>query len=90
MIKAQLIYEVAKRSGITKKDAKAAVDAVFSAIKDALAKGQRVRLIGFGTFEVRKRNQRRGKNPKTGQTITIPARKVPAFKASSELKRVVK
>jgi DNA-binding protein HU-beta len=90
MNKAQLINEVAKRSGITKKDAKAAVDAVFSAIKDALAKGQRVRLIGFGTFEVRKRNQRRGKNPKTGQTITIPARKVPAFKASSELKRVVK
>jgi DNA-binding protein HU-beta len=90
MNKAQLINEVAKRSGITKKDAKAAVDAVFSSIKDALAKGQRVRLIGFGTFEVRKRNQRRGKNPKTGQTITIPARKVPAFKASSELKRVVK
>jgi DNA-binding protein HU-beta len=90
MNKAQLINEVAKRSGITKKDAKSAVDAVFSAIKDALAKGQRVRLIGFGTFEVRKRNQRRGKNPKTGQTITIPARKVPAFKASSELKRVVK
>jgi DNA-binding protein HU-beta len=90
MNKAQLINEVAKRSGITKKDAKAAVDAVFSAIKDALAKGQRVRLIGFGTFEIRKRNQRRGKNPKTGQTITIPARKVPAFKASSELKRVVK
>jgi DNA-binding protein HU-beta len=90
MNKAQLINEVSKRSGITKKDAKAAVDAVFSAIKDALAKGQRVRLIGFGTFEVRKRNQRRGKNPKTGQTITIPARKVPAFKASSELKRVVK
>ncbi|MDT7880143.1 MAG: HU family DNA-binding protein [Candidatus Hydrothermia bacterium] len=90
MNKAQLINEVAKRSGITKKDAKAAVDAVFSAIKDALAKGQRVRLIGFGTFEVRKRNQRRGKNPKTGQTITIPARKVPAFKASSELKKVVK
>jgi DNA-binding protein HU-beta len=90
MNKAQLINEVAKRSGLTKKDAKAAVDAVFSAIKDALAKGQRVRLIGFGTFEVRKRNQRRGKNPKTGQTITIPARKVPAFKASSELKRVVK
>ncbi|MFZ8846207.1 MAG: HU family DNA-binding protein [Candidatus Hydrothermia bacterium] len=90
MNKAQLINEVAKRSGITKKDAKAAVDAVFSAIKDALAKGQRVRLIGFGTFEVRKRNQRRGKNPKTGQTITIPARKVPAFKASSELKKLVK
>jgi len=61
MNKAQLINEVAKRSGITKKDAKAAVDAVFSAIKDALAKGQRVRLIGFGTFEVRKRNQRRGR-----------------------------
>jgi DNA-binding protein HU-beta len=90
MNKAQLINEVAKRSGITKKDAKAAVDAVFSAIKDALAKGQRVRLIGFGTFEVRKRSQRRGKNPKTGQTITIPARKVPAFKASSELKKLVK
>jgi DNA-binding protein HU-beta len=90
MNKAQLINEVAKRSGITKKDAKAAVDAVFSAIKDALAKGHRVRLIGFGTFEVRKRNQRKGKNPKTGQTITIPARKVPAFKASSELKKLVK
>jgi len=90
MNKAQLINEVAKRSGITKKDAKAAVDAVFSAIKDALSKGQKVRLIGFGTFEVRKRNQRRGRNPKTKQVITIPARKVPAFKASSELKKLVK
>ncbi|MEO0144573.1 MAG: HU family DNA-binding protein [candidate division WOR-3 bacterium] len=90
MNKAQLINEVAKRADLTKKEAKAAVDAVFSAIKDALAKGQKVRLIGFGTFEVRKRSARKGKNPKTGQTINIPARKVPAFKASAELKKLVK
>ncbi len=90
MNKMQLISEVAKRSGLTKKEAKAAIDAVFSAIRDALSKGQKVRLIGFGTFEVRKRGSRKGKNPKTGQTITIPARKVPAFRASSDLKKAVK
>ncbi|MEO0202589.1 MAG: HU family DNA-binding protein [candidate division WOR-3 bacterium] len=90
MNKAQLISEVAKRAELTKKEAKAAVDAVFSAIKDALSKGQKVRLIGFGTFEVRKRSARKGKNPKTGQTINIPSRKVPAFKASAELKKLVK
>lgn len=90
MNKAQLVSEVAKRAGLTKKDSKAAVDAVLSAIKDALSKGQKVRLIGFGTFEVRKRAKRRGKNPKTGQVINIPERKVPAFKPSSELKKAVK
>ncbi|MCS7245201.1 MAG: HU family DNA-binding protein [candidate division WOR-3 bacterium] len=90
MNKAQLISEVAKRAGLTKKDSKSAVDAVLSAIKDALSKGQKVRLIGFGTFEVRKRSARKGKNPKTGQTINIPARKVPAFKPSSELRKAVK
>ncbi len=90
MNKMQLVNEVAKRSGLTKKDAKSAVDAVFAAIKDALSKGQKVRLIGFGTFEVRKRESRKGKNPRTGQTITIPARKIPAFRASSDLKKAVK
>jgi len=90
MNKAQLISEVAKKAGLTKKDAKAAVDAVFNAIKDALSKGQKVRLIGFGTFEVRKRGPRKGKNPRTGATINIPARKVPAFKASSDLKKAVR
>ena len=87
--KAELIEKVASATDLTKKDATAAVDAVFSTIQDALANGEKVQLIGFGNFEVRERAARKGRNPQTGEEIEIPASKVPAFKASSALKKEV-
>lgn len=77
--KAELIDSVASATGLTKKDATAAVDAVFGSIQDSLAKGDKVQLIGFGNFEVRARAARKGRNPQTGAEIQIPASKVPAF-----------
>jgi len=73
--KAELIENVASSTGLTKKDATAAVDAVFSTIQETLAKGEKVQLIGFGNFEVRERAARKGRNPQTGQEIQIAARK---------------
>jgi DNA-binding protein HU-beta len=90
MNKTDLVNAVVAANGGTKKDAEAAVDAVFGAIKDALAKGDKVQLIGFGTFEVRARAAKEGRNPKTGETIKIAAAKVPAFKAGKALKDAVK
>lgn len=88
--KAELIDNVAATTGLTKKDATAAVDAVFTTIQDALAKGEKVQLIGFGNFEVRERAARKGRNPQTNEEIQIPASKVPAFKAGKALKDAVK
>lgn len=88
--KAQLVSDVATATGLTKKDATAAVDAVFSSIQAFLAKGEKVQLIGFGNFEVRQRAARKGRNPQTGQEIEIPASKVPAFKPGKALKDAVK
>lgn len=88
--KAQLIEGVASKTGLTKKDATAAVDAVFGSIQDTLKKGDKVQLIGFGTFEVRERAARKGRNPQTGKAIKIPATKVPAFKPGKALKEAVK
>ena len=90
MNKMELVAEIAKRSGLTKKQAAAALDAVIGAIKDSLKSGKPVRLIGFGTFMVRERASRKGRNPRTKEVIEIPARKVPVFKASSQLKDLVK
>ena len=87
--KTDLVNAVAA-AGFTKKDADKAVAAVFGAIEDALAKGDKVQLIGFGTFEVRERAAKEGRNPKTGETIKIAASKVPAFKAGAALKNAVK
>lgn len=89
MNKADLIEAVA---GVvcSKKEAAAAVDAVLDAIKKALKKGDTVTLVGFGTFKVAKRKARKGRNPRTGETIKIPAKKVPVFRAGSELKKAVK
>jgi len=87
--KADLVTQVAKVVG-TKKLAADAVDAVLDAIKKALKKGETVSLVGFGTFKVNKRKARTGRNPKTGETIKIPAKKVPVFKAGAELKKAVK
>ncbi|MEJ1344815.1 HU family DNA-binding protein [Latilactobacillus sakei] len=88
--KAQLIENVASKTGLTKKDATAAVDAVFGSIQDTLKQGDKVQLIGFGTFEVRERATRKGRNPQTGAEIKIPASKVPAFKPGKALKDSVK
>jgi DNA-binding protein HU-beta len=87
--KSDLINAVAKEANLTKKAASDAVEATFSAIQDALAKGEKVTLVGFGTFEVRERKERQGVNPSTGEKITIPATVVPAFKPGKNLKEAV-
>ena len=89
MNKTDLVNAVAV-AGFTKKDADKAVAAVFGAIEDALVKGDKVQLIGFGTFEVRERAAKEGRNPRTGETLKIAASKVPAFKAGAALKNAVK
>jgi nucleoid DNA-binding protein len=89
MNKADLIEAVAKVV-CTKKEAAAAVDAVLDAIKGALKKGEAVTLVGFGTFKVAERKARKGRNPRTGEEIKIPKKKVPVFRAGSELKKAVK
>ena len=90
MNKADLIQAVAEESGLTKKESAVAVDAIFNSISDSLAKGENVQLVGFGTFEVRSRKAREGRNPATGEAIKIKAAKVPAFKAGKALKDKVK
>ncbi len=86
MNKTDLIGVIAKSVDISKAAAGRALDAVICAIMDSLAKGKPVALVGFGTFVVNKRKQRTGRNPQTGATITIPAAKVPRFKAGKNLK----
>jgi DNA-binding protein HU-beta len=88
MVKAGLVAEVAE-IGITKKQAAQVVDSVFGAIKDALADGDKVSLIGFGTFTVKQRAAREGRNPRTGKKIKIPKKKVPSFKPGKALKDAV-
>lgn len=88
--KQDLIAKVAEATELTKKDSAAAVDAVFAAIEEFLSEGEKVQLIGFGNFEVRERAARQGRNPQTGETMTIAASKVPAFKAGKALKDAVK
>ncbi|MGN0536240.1 MAG: HU family DNA-binding protein [Eubacterium sp.] len=90
MNKTELVAAVAAKADLSKKDAEAAVAAVFDSIKDALADGDKVALVGFGTFAVKERAARTGLNPRTKETITIPAAKVPSFKAGSALKDAVK
>lgn len=89
MNKTELVAAVAQKLDITREDAGKAVAAVTEAIKDALSAGDKVQLVGFGTFEVRNREARTGKNPRTGEAIQIAASKVPAFKAGKALKDVV-
>ena len=88
MTKAELINAVAG-TGLTRKAADAAVNAVFESIGDALAKGESFSLIGFGTFSVKERAARNGRNPRTGETVKISASKVPVFKAGKTLKEKV-
>ena len=89
MNKTELVAAVAAKAELSKKDAEAAVNAVFDSVKDALAEGDKVSLIGFGTFSVKTRAARTGLNPRTKETIEIPESKVPAFKAGKALKDVV-
>ena len=88
MTKQDLINEVAD-VGMTKKQAGIAVNVVLDAIKDALAKGDKVSLVGFGSFSVKRRAAREGRNPRTGRPLKIPAKKVPIFKAGKALKDAV-
>ena len=89
MNKAELVAAVAEQAGLSKKDAEKAVKAVLSTVEVALKKGDKVQLVGFGTFETRKRAARTGRNPRTGATLKIKATKVPAFKPGKALKDAV-
>lgn len=89
MNKAELVSAVAEKADMSKKDAEKAVSAVFATIEQSLAQGEKVQLVGFGTFEVKDRAERTGRNPQTKETILIPAAKVPGFKAGKALKDTV-
>ena len=89
MNKTQLIEVIADKSGLKKKEAEAAVSAVTEAITEALKAGDKVQLIGFGTFEVKERGAREGRNPRTGETIKIAASKHPTFAAGKALKDAI-
>jgi DNA-binding protein HU-beta len=89
MNKGDLIETVAEQAGLSKADAGRAVDAIVESITDALKKGSQVSLVGFGTFSVKKRAARTGRNPRTGETIQIKASNVPGFKAGKALKDAV-
>ena len=89
MTKADLINAIAEKGEYSKKDADKALSTVTAAITDALANGEKIQLIGFGTFEVRERAAKDSKNPRTGETIHVPDKKAPAFKAGKALKDAV-
>lgn len=89
MKKTELIAAIAEQSGLTKKDAEKALNATIDTIIKAVAEGDKIQLTGFGTFEQRQRNARTGCDPRTGNTIEIPASKVPAFKAGKGFKDIV-
>lgn len=90
MTKAQLIDAIAKKAKISKKAAGAAIDTFVESVTAALKKGDKVTLVGFGTFLAAKRKARTAKNPQTGEMIKVPAKRVPKFKAGRELKSAVK
>ncbi|MFE4118540.1 HU family DNA-binding protein [Priestia sp. YIM B13448] len=90
MNKTELVDAVATKSELTKQDSKKAVDALFETISNTLAKEEKIQLVGFGTFEIRERAERTGRNPQTGEEMIIPTSKVPAFKPGKELKEAVK
>ncbi len=89
MNKANLIDNVAEATGLKKKEAEKAVNAVFAAIQGALAEGDKIQLAGFGTFKVKERSERTGRNPRTKETIVVPASKIPAFAPAKSLKDAV-
>ena len=89
MNKTELIAEVANKAGLSRKDAEKALGAVVETITEAVVKGDKVQLVGFGAFETKQREARTGRNPKTKETIEIPATRVPVFKAGKALKDAV-
>ena len=89
MNKSELITAVAEKAAISKKDAGKALNATIEAITEALKKGDKIQLVGFGTFEIRERGERKGRNPQTKQEIVIKASKLPVFKAGKALKDAV-
>lgn len=89
MTKAELVEEVAKSVELSKKDAEKIVNTVFERIIDALHSGEKIELRGFGSFRLRERKARIGRNPKTGETVHVPTKRVPYFKAGKELKELI-
>lgn len=90
MNKVDLVNKVVEKSGLKKKDVETTVNALLDSISEALSTGEKVQLIGFGTFETRKRKARSGRNPQTGASISIPESSVPAFKPGNKLKDATK
>ena len=89
MTKADLVERVAHEAEMTKKDAEQLVEIVFDSITESLNKGEKIELRGFGSFRVRERNSRKGRNPKTGTGVSVPAKKVPYFKPGKEIKDLI-
>ena len=89
LTKADLVDEVAKLSNLTKKETELIVNTIFDSVSLALARVEKVELRGFGSFRVRRRNSRRGRNPKTGSTVSVPEKRVPFFKVGKRLKELV-
>jgi integration host factor subunit beta len=89
MTKAELVEDVARAAELTKKDAERLVEIVFESIIETLNHGEKIELRGFGSFRVRERGARRGRNPKTGDPVDIPAKRVPYFKPGKELKELI-
>jgi len=89
MTKAELVEEVAKNSNLTKKDAEVIVQTVLDSIIDSLKEGRKVELRGFGSFRLRQRSSRTGRNPKTGEKVKVPAKRIPYFKPGKELKDLI-
>ncbi len=89
MNKSELVEKIAQRAGLPLSGSRKALDAVLECVSDALAAGEKVQLVGFGTFKVTERSAREGRNPQTGAVINIPATKTPSFSAGAELKKVV-
>ena len=89
MNKAELVSRMAEKSELTKKEAEMALNALMESIQEALVSGDKVQLVGFGTFETRERAARKGRNPRTKETISIPASTVPVFKAGKGLKDII-
>jgi len=89
MNKAELVEKVASQTGLTKRVCREAIDSITSTISDSLASGEKVTLVGFGSFKVRQRKARRGRNPQTGREIQIPAKEVPKFDPGKNLKEAI-
>ena|SRR5258708_39230134 len=89
MTKADLVERVAREADMTKKDAEQLVEIIFDSITETLNKGEKIELRGFGSFRVRERNSRKGRNPKTGDSVSIPAKRVAYFKPGKELKELI-